>query len=61
MYAREKYVYFLYVLRALKPPGWISEWHVGVRVIKSKKLIGFISAVPVGVNIREKYILCLFI
>ena len=31
---------------ALKPPGYLKEWHCGVRVTKSNKLVGFISAVP---------------
>lgn len=31
---------------ALQPPGWRKEWHCGVRVCKSSKLVGFISAVP---------------
>jgi len=30
----------------LRPPGWIQDWHCGVRVKKSRKLVGFISAVP---------------
>ncbi|XP_013394635.1 glycylpeptide N-tetradecanoyltransferase 1 [Lingula anatina] len=36
---------------ALQPPGWLKEWHCGVRVIKSKKLVGFISAVPAEIKI----------
>ncbi|XP_049844799.1 glycylpeptide N-tetradecanoyltransferase 2-like [Schistocerca gregaria] len=31
---------------ALQPPGWKREWHCGVRVIKSNRLVGFISAIP---------------
>ncbi|SGZ53690.1 CIC11C00000003853 [Sungouiella intermedia] len=31
---------------ALKPPGWRKEWHVGVRVKSTKKLVAFIAAVP---------------
>lgn len=31
---------------ALQPPGWRMDWHVGVRVSKSNKLVGFISAIP---------------
>lgn len=41
--------------RALQPPGWLKEWHVGVRVIKSSKLVGFISAIPALVNVYNKY------
>lgn len=40
--------------RALQPPGWLKDWHCGVRVTKSGKLIGFISAVPAHVKIYEK-------
>ena len=39
---------------ALLPPGWRSEWHVGVRVSKTGKLMGFISAVPANIRIYEK-------
>lgn len=39
---------------ALQPPGWRAEWHVGVRVSKSKKLVGFISAIPGQVRVYDK-------
>ncbi|XP_059173165.1 glycylpeptide N-tetradecanoyltransferase 2-like [Physella acuta] len=39
---------------ALQPPGWLREWHCGVRVNKSKKLVGFISAVPANIKIYDK-------
>jgi len=38
---------------ALFPPGWRRDWHVGVRVAASGKLVAFISAVPVLLHIRE--------
>lgn len=38
---------------ALKSPGWKKEWHVGVRATKSRKLVAFISAIPVDFKIRE--------
>ena len=38
---------------ALKSPGWKKEWHVGVRASKSRKLVAFISAIPVDFRIRE--------
>lgn len=50
-------VQFLYCLinnRALQPPGWLKEWHVGVRVIKSNKLVGFISAIPALLKVYNK-------
>ena len=35
---------------ALKPPGYLKEWHCGVRVSKSNKLVGFISGVPAHIR-----------
>ena len=46
----DKYIFF----RALQPPGWLPEWHCGVRATKSAKLVGFISAVPAHVKIYDK-------
>ena len=43
---------------ALKSPGWRKEWHIGVRVAKTKKLVAFISGVPVDVRIRDKTVRC---
>lgn len=37
---------------ALQPPGWQAEWHCGVRVDKSKKLVGFIGATPAEIKIN---------
>ncbi|KAJ3341085.1 glycylpeptide N-tetradecanoyltransferase [Gonapodya sp. JEL0774] len=37
---------------ALKPPGWLPQWHVGVRVAANKKLVAFISAIPARVRAR---------
>ena len=39
---------------ALQPCGWLKIWHAGVRVIKSGKLVAFISAVPSNMKIYEK-------
>lgn len=36
---------------ALQPPGWRQEWHCGVRVLKSRKLVGFIGATPAEIKI----------
>merc|ERR1719228_2546350 len=41
---------------ALQPPGWIKEWHAGVRIAKSRKLVGFISAVPASISIYKKVV-----
>lgn len=40
--------------RALKPPGYHKEWHVGVRVSSNKKLVAFISGVPITLRVRGK-------
>lgn len=40
---------------ALKPPGWRQEWHCGLRVVKSNKLVGFISAIPAKIRVYDKY------
>ena len=34
---------------ALQPPGYRPEWHAGVRVKTSRKLVAFISAIPATV------------
>uniref|UniRef100_A0A182M789 Glycylpeptide N-tetradecanoyltransferase n=1 Tax=Anopheles culicifacies TaxID=139723 RepID=A0A182M789_9DIPT len=39
---------------ALQPPGWKREWHCGVRVVKSSRLVGFISAIPGTLNVHRK-------
>ncbi|KAI4179258.1 MAG: hypothetical protein L6R41_007950 [Letrouitia leprolyta] len=38
---------------ALKAPSWRKEWHVGVRASKSRKLVAFISGVPIALRIRQ--------
>jgi glycylpeptide N-tetradecanoyltransferase len=39
---------------ALKPPGFRRDWHLGVRVKKTKKLVGLITAVPARIAIYDK-------
>uniref|UniRef100_A0A182NFK0 Glycylpeptide N-tetradecanoyltransferase n=1 Tax=Anopheles dirus TaxID=7168 RepID=A0A182NFK0_9DIPT len=39
---------------ALQPPGWKRDWHCGVRVVKSGRLVGFISAIPGTLNVHRK-------
>jgi len=41
---------------ALQPPGWLKEWHCGVRVVKSGRLVGFISAIPATLAVYDKEI-----
>lgn len=43
---------------ALKSPGWIPEWHVGVRVSSSRKLVAFISGVPTNLKVRTNTLRC---
>lgn len=43
---------------ALKSPGWRKEWHIGIRASQSKKLVAFISAVPITLRIRSKDVKC---
>lgn len=42
--------------RALKPPGYHQEWHIGVRVKSNNKLVAFISGVPISLRVRGKYV-----
>lgn len=39
---------------ALKVPGWLPQWHCGVRAKASGKLVAFISAVPQTLRVYEK-------
>ncbi|TFB06968.1 Glycylpeptide N-tetradecanoyltransferase [Trichoderma ghanense] len=43
---------------AMMPPGWAKHYHVGVRATQSRKLVAFISAIPVRVRVRNKVITC---
>ncbi|KAM5355208.1 hypothetical protein ACJ41O_001854 [Fusarium nematophilum] len=43
---------------AMMPPGWKKEYHVGVRATQSRKLVAFISAIPVKLRVRENFITC---
>ncbi|KAE9366680.1 N-myristoyl transferase [Stipitochalara longipes BDJ] len=38
---------------ALLCPGWTAEWHVGIRATSSRKLVAFISAIPVSLRVRK--------
>jgi glycylpeptide N-tetradecanoyltransferase len=37
---------------ALMCPGFYSDWIVGVRVKKNKKLVGFITAIPLHIFVE---------
>lgn len=41
-------------IRALQPPSWTKEWHCGVRVSKSGRLVGFISAIPATLRVYNQ-------
>ncbi|KAM5472846.1 glycylpeptide N-tetradecanoyltransferase [Microsporum audouinii] len=41
---------------ALKAPGWTSDWHVGVRASKSRKLVAAICGIPLEICVRGKVI-----
>ncbi|KAG9337603.1 hypothetical protein JZ751_028455 [Albula glossodonta] len=42
---------------ALRPPGWLPQWHCGVRVNSNQKLVGFISAIPANIRIYDMSVL----
>jgi glycylpeptide N-tetradecanoyltransferase len=39
---------------ALKAPGWRRDWHLGVRVSTTKKLVGIITAIPCETRVYDK-------
>ncbi|KAI8929503.1 acyl-CoA N-acyltransferase [Entophlyctis helioformis] len=39
---------------AVMSPGWRKEWHVGVRVASTGKLVGFISGIPADLSVHKK-------
>jgi len=39
---------------ALKPPGYLPQWHIGVRAQATGTYVGFISAVPSSVRCGER-------
>ncbi|KEY68370.1 hypothetical protein S7711_01148 [Stachybotrys chartarum IBT 7711] len=43
---------------AMMAPGWEKRYHIGVRASQSRKLVAFISAIPVNLNVRGNTILC---
>ena len=38
---------------ALLPPGYKPDWHLAVRATAGKKLLGFISGIPVSVIVKD--------
>ncbi|QPG95210.1 glycylpeptide N-tetradecanoyltransferase [Epichloe festucae Fl1] len=50
-----RFNYIPEVLRwAMMAPGWQRKYHIGVRATESRKLVAFISAVPVNIRVRNK-------
>lgn len=43
-----------FLLWALTPPGYSPDWHIGVRVVKTKKLVAFISGIKAELRVRSK-------
>ncbi|OAA62250.1 Myristoyl-CoA:protein N-myristoyltransferase [Cordyceps fumosorosea ARSEF 2679] len=43
---------------AMMAPGWDKRYHVGVRASQSRKLVAFISAIPVHLRVRDQVITC---
>ncbi|KAG6092643.1 glycylpeptide N-tetradecanoyltransferase [Claviceps sp. LM220 group G6] len=50
-----RFNYIPEVLRwAMMAPGWQRKYHIGVRATQSRKLVAFISAIPVKIRVRNK-------
>jgi glycylpeptide N-tetradecanoyltransferase len=43
----------------LMPPGWQKFWHLGIRIDGSNKLIGFLGAYPIHIQVYEKDVKCI--
>mmetsp|Transcript_43179 Transcript_43179/g.94140 ORF Transcript_43179/g.94140 Transcript_43179/m.94140 type:complete len:481 (+) Transcript_43179:86-1528(+) len=41
---------------ALKPPGYLREWHLGVRVKTTRKLVGFITGIPANIQVYDSVV-----
>ncbi|XP_023516382.1 glycylpeptide N-tetradecanoyltransferase 1-like [Cucurbita pepo subsp. pepo] len=41
---------------ALRPPGYFTSWHIGVRAKASKKLVAFISGIPARIRVRDEVV-----
>ncbi|ORY31759.1 Myristoyl-CoA:protein N-myristoyltransferase, N-terminal domain-domain-containing protein [Naematelia encephala] len=41
-----------FLLWALTAPGYYPDWHIGVRVVKTGKLVAFISGIKVDIRVR---------
>jgi glycylpeptide N-tetradecanoyltransferase len=41
---------------ALRPPGYFKNWHIGVRVKSSKKLVAFITGIPAKIRANDSVV-----
>ncbi|KAK7322491.1 hypothetical protein VNO77_25872 [Canavalia gladiata] len=41
---------------ALQPPGYFRSWHIGVCVKNSKKLVAFITGIPVRIRVHNEVV-----
>lgn len=41
---------------ALTPPGYIVDWHVGVRNSKTRKLMGCITGIPAHIKVGDNVV-----
>ncbi|KAF9601372.1 hypothetical protein IFM89_019104 [Coptis chinensis] len=41
---------------SLHPPGYFKNWHIGVRVKATKKLVAFITGVPARIRVRDEIV-----
>ncbi|KTW26592.1 glycylpeptide N-tetradecanoyltransferase NMT1 [Pneumocystis jirovecii RU7] len=48
----------LFLKWAIKPPGFHKNWHIGVRVAASKKLVAFVSGIPISLRVKDRVIKC---
>jgi glycylpeptide N-tetradecanoyltransferase len=39
---------------ALTPPGYLQDWHLGVRTLNNNKLVGFITAIPADISVHDR-------
>jgi hypothetical protein len=42
------------IYRALTAPGYVPDWHIGVRVAKTGKLVAFISGIKIDIRVRSR-------
>ncbi|KAI6363200.1 hypothetical protein MCOR25_005986 [Pyricularia grisea] len=54
-----RFKYSVSVLKwAMMSPDWRKQWWVGVRATQSRKLVAFISAIPMKLRVRENVLQC---